>query len=179
VTGGPSTVDNFLNPSSEFTAAESAHSLTYEWSLDPSEAGTISGTGLSAQVSWSAGYTGNAQIFVRGVNDCGAGENSPGYAVAVYSSQNIQEKEAISGIKIYPNPNDGTFVLQLNSGFEQEVAFQVTASGGHKILENKEKIPAGVYRKDFNLATLPGGTYYLVISDLQGRMISRNQIVIQ
>lgn len=179
VTGGPSSVDNYLNPSSEFTAAESAHSLTYEWTLDPLAAGTISGTGLTAQVTWSAGYTGNAQVFIRGVNDCGAGGNSPGYAVAVYSSQSIIEKEAISGIKIYPNPNDGTFVLQLNSGFEQEVAFQVTASGGNKILDDKEKIPAGIYRKDFNLATLPGGTYYLVISDSQGRMISRNQIVIQ
>jgi hypothetical protein len=56
---------------------------------------------------------------------------------------------------------------------------QISTSGGNQILESKENIPAGQYQKSFNLKTLPGGTYYLVISDSHGRMMSRLQIVVQ
>jgi hypothetical protein len=85
----------------------------------------------------------------------------------------------ISGIKLFPNPNDGEFTLQLNSAKEQEISFQISSSGGSKIIDNKVSIPAGPYQKTFNLKTAPAGTYYLVIGDSHGRMINRQQIVVQ
>jgi hypothetical protein len=179
INSGPSSVDNFVSTSSDFTASESANATSYEWQLLPVEAGSISGSGLSAQVNWSAGYIGTAQVSVRGLNDCGAGPYSQTYPVSVYSSQGIGDQNPLSGIKLFPNPNDGIFVLQLNSKAEQEIRFQITASGGNQILESKESIPAGLYQKNFNLSTLPGGTYYLVISDSHGKMMSRQQVVIQ
>jgi hypothetical protein len=179
ITSGPASVDNFLVPTSDFTSSASNYALSYEWLLEPAEAGIISGTTTSAQVAWSSGFTGTANLSVRGKNDCGDGTYSQLYAVNVYSSQGIREKKLISGIKLYPNPNDGTFTLQLNSLKDQEISFQISTSGGNKILENKETIPAGLYQKSFNLNTLPAGTYYLVISDSQGRMMNRQQVVVQ
>jgi hypothetical protein len=179
ITTGPSSVDNFLNPSSDFTSTEGTYATSYEWQLLPSEAGSISGSGVTGQVTWSSGFTGNAQVSVRGINNCGAGSYSQAYPVSVYSSQGIGEKDAISGIKLYPNPNDGIFILQLNARADQDVKFQITASGGSQILESKESIPAGLYQKNFNLSNLPGGTYYLMISDVHGRMLSRLQVVVQ
>ncbi len=179
INSGPSSVDNYLGLPSDFTASASTFATSYEWKLEPAEAGSISGTGTASQVTWSSGYTGNAQVSVRGVNACGAGSYSQSYVVAVYSSQGIGENNPVSGIKLFPNPNDGLFVLQLNSGKEQEIKFQVTSSGGNMILESKESIPAGQYQKNFNLGNLPGGTYYLVISDTHGRMLSRQQVVVQ
>jgi len=56
---------------------------------------------------------------------------------------------------------------------------QISTSGGNQILDSKESIPAGQYQKSFNLKTLPGGTYHLVISDSHGRMLSKLQVVVQ
>jgi hypothetical protein len=96
----------------------------------------------------------------------------------VYSSQSIGENEAISGIKLFPNPSNGVFVLQFSSVKEQEIRFLVTASGGKQVVEYKEGVPAGPYQRNFNLAELTAGTYYLSIIDSRGRMMSRQQIVI-
>jgi hypothetical protein len=176
---GPLSVDNFMNPSSDFTSSESAYAITYEWMLEPAEAGIISGQGVTAQAQWSAGFTGIAQVSVKGINECGAGSYSDALAVSVYSSQSISEKNAISGIKLYPNPNDGAFVLQFNSASDQEIKLQLNTSGGNKILDSRESISTGLYQKNFNLSSLPSGTYYIVISDDMGRMISRQAVVIQ
>ncbi len=126
-----------------------------------------------------SGFTGTAQVSVKGINDCGSGTFSQLYPVTVYTSQGIDEKNAVTGIKLFPNPNDGVFMLQLNSRTEQQIKFQVTTSGGSKILDSQERIPAGPYQKNFNLSTLPAGTYYLIISDSHGRMLSRQQIVVE
>jgi gliding motility-associated-like protein len=45
----------------------------YEWSLLPAKAGSIQGTGLSAQIDWADTYIGPVQIQVRAVNGCGHG----------------------------------------------------------------------------------------------------------
>jgi hypothetical protein len=179
ITTGPTSVDNFLVPSSNFTSSASTYATSYEWLLEPAEAGIISGTTTSAQVTWSSGFSGTATISARGTNDCGAGTYSQSYAVNVYTSQGISEKNLIAGIKLFPNPNDGVFTLQLSSSKEQELSFQISSAGGSKILDNKESIPAGLYQKNFNLNTLPAGTYYLVISDSQGRMMNRQQVVVK
>jgi hypothetical protein len=179
ITSGPSSVDNFLNPSSDFTSSVSTYATSYEWRLEPAESGSISGSGITAQVTWSSGFTGTAQVSVKGINNCGAGSYSQSFAVAVYSSQGISEKNAITGIKLFPNPNDGVFTIQLHSDTEQEIRLQISTSGGNQVLDSRESIPVGLYQKNFNLSTLPGGTYYLVISDIHGRMLSRQQVVVQ
>ncbi len=179
IQSGPSSVDNYLGLPSDYVASASTFATSNEWHLEPANAGSITGTELSAQVTWSAGYVGTANVTVRGINECGAGPNSQNYVVEVYSSQEIGEKQAISNIKLYPNPNDGNFILQFNSKTEQEMKFRITASGANQVLEIKENIPAGPYQRSFNLGTLPGGTYYLVIHDEQGRLMSRQQIIIQ
>jgi hypothetical protein len=179
INSGPSSVDTYPGLPSAFSSSPSTFATSYEWRLEPAEAGIISGSGLTGMVTWSTAYTGNAQVSVRGVNECGAGSYSQNYVVAVYSSQSIGEKTAITGIKLYPNPNDGIFVLQLTSRAEQEISFRISTSGGNQVLDSKESIPAGPYQKSFNLSTLPGGTYYLVISDSKGRMLSREQVVVQ
>jgi hypothetical protein len=179
VQSGPTTVDNFLGLPSDYNASPSTFATSYEWQLLPANAGSIAGNGQSAQVTWSSGFTGNANVTVRGVNDCGSGEYSANYVVSVYSSQGIAEKDAVTGIKLYPNPNDGVFILSLTSGKDQVLRFKITTSGGNQILDSKENITAGLYQKNFNLRNLPAGTYYLVISDADGRMLNREQVILQ
>jgi hypothetical protein len=180
IVSGPTSVDSFIgiDPPPTYTCTESSFTETYEWNLEPSGAGNLAANGTSAYVEWTSGFTGSANLTVRGVNDCGNGNYSQSYTVSVYSSQSIGENEAISGIKLFPNPSNGVFVLQFSSVKEQEIRFLVTASGGKQVVEYKEGVPAGPYQRNFNLAELTAGTYYLSIIDSRGRMMSRQQIVI-
>jgi hypothetical protein len=116
---------------------------------------------------------------VRTSNDCGNSAYSAGYTVSVYSSQGIGDRKAVSGIRLYPNPNDGNFTLELNSGQEQQVRFQLTTSGGTRILDSQETVTAGPYQKSFNLGSLPAGTYYLQILDGEGRLLNRQQVIVK
>ena len=147
--------------------------------LEPAEAGSISGNGTNAQVTWTAGYTGTANISVRTNNDCGNSAYSPAYSVSVYSSQGIDEPRAISGMKLFPNPNDGIFTVQFTSGKDQTMQFHVTTSGGARVIENLETVAAGPFQKTFNMDQLPAGTYYLVILDKDGKMVSRQQVIVK
>nr|NQU91528.1 T9SS type A sorting domain-containing protein [Bacteroidota bacterium] len=49
---------------------------TYNWSLEPEDAGNITGTGLTATVTWNEEFIGTAQVSVLGINDCGEGDMS-------------------------------------------------------------------------------------------------------
>jgi len=49
---------------------------TYDWMLEPSESGNVTGTGLTATVIWESGFLGNATLKVAGENVCGTGPYS-------------------------------------------------------------------------------------------------------
>jgi len=56
---------------------------TYVWTIDPVEAGVITGTTMDATVDWDAAFTGAVTIMVQGINDCGDGVVSDPFAVTV------------------------------------------------------------------------------------------------
>ncbi|MEZ5083178.1 MAG: hypothetical protein R2750_06990 [Bacteroidales bacterium] len=44
---------------------------SYSWTLDPTTAGTVSGSGTNVTVNWASGFLGQAQLRVGGINYCG------------------------------------------------------------------------------------------------------------
>jgi photosystem II stability/assembly factor-like uncharacterized protein/PKD repeat protein len=70
ITGPASTCNN---NNSTYQTAGATDATSYVWSLSPSNAGTISGTGLSATVVWDPTFTGTGSVNVYGVNSCGNG----------------------------------------------------------------------------------------------------------
>lgn len=69
--------------SSDYETSGSDDADTYVWQLSPTEAGTITGSGLSATVEWDVAFTGLAYVSVYGVNDCGDGNPSTELEVSV------------------------------------------------------------------------------------------------
>ncbi|NVN95783.1 MAG: T9SS type A sorting domain-containing protein [Bacteroidetes bacterium] len=61
------------NSNSTYTTSGSINSTSYNWSVYPSTAGTISGTTTSMTIDWNNTFTGSAKIIVKGVNTCGTG----------------------------------------------------------------------------------------------------------
>lgn len=73
-----------LNPAnSTYTTSGATGATSYQWSLQPTSAGMISGTGLSATVDWNNSFSGTATIAVSGVNNCGTGTNSTALSVTI------------------------------------------------------------------------------------------------
>lgn len=56
-----------------YTTTGTTYATQYVWTLMPTAAGTISGTGLSAIVNWADNFYGQAEVMVNGNNPCGEG----------------------------------------------------------------------------------------------------------
>jgi len=69
----------------DYSTEEIVFAESYEWILDPAEAGTITNNGNSCSVLWDENYAGDATLVVSGVNFCGNGEWSVSYSVAVFN----------------------------------------------------------------------------------------------
>lgn len=70
----------------EYETSGAASATSYSWFLTPSAAGTITGTGVTANVDWADNFTGIVQITVQGVNTCGSGPVSDDLQVTVSQS---------------------------------------------------------------------------------------------
>ena len=57
-----------------YTVDAALNITDFEWSLTPSEAGTLDASGAEVTVNWNEGFSGNAQLTVYGSNPCGQTE---------------------------------------------------------------------------------------------------------
>jgi len=69
--------------SSEYFVPPITGAIDYEWSLNPPEAGNISGNSTSGTVLWDPSFHGYAFVFVRGTNYCGYGPWSDSLEVLI------------------------------------------------------------------------------------------------
>ena len=59
-----------------YQVASITNASSYIWALDPSSAGTVSGTGASITIDYSSSFTGQVTLSVYGSNNCGDGTSS-------------------------------------------------------------------------------------------------------
>ena len=71
IPAGPAEVCN-TDDDTEYTSSASGAD-TYIWTITPTEAGIVTGTGEVATVDWDETYSGIAQITAQGENECGLG----------------------------------------------------------------------------------------------------------
>ena len=107
---GPATVDLFNGASSEYTTSGSTTAVSYEWTLEPAESGSISGTNKTGTVSWN-NYIGAATVKVRGLNNCGTGSYSAAFAVSVTNTTGI-DNLSTETLSVYPSPSNGQFTIK-------------------------------------------------------------------
>jgi hypothetical protein len=113
---GPEFVDLYLSTQSEYNTTGSPMADSYEWSLEPESAGSLtidqSGLNLHGRLGTCLYRPGFAERCM-GINDCGTGAFSQALAISVGSSFGIADNTAGVGIAIYPNPSSGIFRIEL------------------------------------------------------------------
>lgn len=105
---GDTEIDSYLTPNSIFTQPGFMMSSTYEWSIEPAEAGSISGNGNTVIVNWAPEFKGNATLTVNVSNACGEGENT--ISVNVRNSFSVGENSI--NAKLYPNPTSDKITVE-------------------------------------------------------------------
>jgi PKD repeat protein len=164
IVSGPASVDNFLQPVSQYAASEAPHAVTYTWTITPEAAGTLTADGLNAEVSWAPGYTGEVSLTITANNDCGSGPVSDPLTVTVYSSQSIGESN-IGTFRVYPNPNHGIFTLEIVTAGKKTLRVTLVNALGDVVYENPELEVQGTFREVVRMMEPASGMLILRVSD--------------
>jgi Peptidase family C25/Propeptide_C25/Secretion system C-terminal sorting domain len=172
---GPADVDARIILSSEYNATAVVYADSYEWAIEPADAGTISGDGLVGTVEWNSDYMGTATITVKGINSCGEGEFSEGFAVNVYNSVAINENINGLAINVYPNPSDGTFTVNLSSKLAKSVNIKIYNIVGGLVYQMDNVEVYNELNTSFDLKSYPKGLYFL---NIEGQDIKFNKKLI-
>jgi len=169
-TGPVSVNSNAVNSTYNTTGTSTATS--YVWNITPSEAGTISGTSKQAVVDWNNSFAGIAGISVKGINDCGEGSFSTSLNVNV-TITGIEKTSDNLSFAIYPNPNNGTFILELNTVDEEIVDVYIYNSAGAQVYT---KTDVNVWAKNSWIVDIKNyevGVYFVNIEGKSKKYIAK------
>ncbi len=143
-----------------FTITDVTGADSYAWSLNPENAGTLSGTGLTGTAVWSKSYKGVVSITAKAVNTCGQSLGSDPKEVTIYAPIGISENNGM-GIEIFPNPNSGKFNLDITAGSLAKVNITIYNVLGNAVYTENDIHLNGKLHKTIDISALPKGIYHL------------------
>jgi PKD repeat protein len=167
---GPDTVDVHLVPTSEFTTTTVSGAVSYVWHLSPEEAGTVSGTSTTGTVTWDSDFRGMAEIVARAFDNVCEGLPSVSKQTWIRSTLGMDEQTGLM-LRIYPNPNNGLFTLDLSSKEHTKVAISIYNILGKIVYDERSLIIPQSTAKTLDLRKLPQGIYYLKLENDHGAII--------
>ena len=83
----------------------------------------------------------------------------------------------IRDISFYPNPSDGRFSLELETGNDNPVFIKIVGPNGATVYEKMEQAQDGVYDFDINISDQGEGIYILQV--IQGKSALTKRIIIE
>ncbi|MCF6171848.1 MAG: YCF48-related protein [Bacteroidales bacterium] len=91
---------------------------TITWSLNPAEAGTITGGGEDITIAWAAGFEGLAYLTAQGENECGNGDESDELEINV----SVSPTPEITGLSMVCESTEEEYTTEENEGSVYEWA---------------------------------------------------------
>ena len=161
---GPDFISLLETTESDYTVDTVENAETYQWTLYPEEAGTITGESTTGHVYWNDDYWGGeAWIKVAGVNNCGQGIFSDSLQVIITDPVGIGEQTEKFGLSVMPNPNNGKFKIVVNSPEQQEVILKIFNYQGQLIYENTLTGAGHEFSKTLDISRQPSGIFFVLI----------------
>lgn len=122
--------------------------------------GTYIGSGVTGN-TFNASSAGQGTYVIlynyTGPNGC---SNIARDTLRVYACVGVDELENDLGLNVYPNPNNGTFTLEVSAGKEIDATVQIITIDGRLVYSDKIS-GNGVMTKAIDIAELANGIYYL------------------
>ena len=170
---GPVEVCTNLVSSSEYTTGGSAGASSYEWELQPQDAGTISGTGTTSIVEWTLNWEGTAHISVKAINDCGESPFSDALEVTCEVCVGMDENlSAENQISILPNPTKGAFTIVWNEKAGMPVSIEISDLNGRVIYKVRMVIGTDGTLK-IDPENIHPGVFVIRISEDDSRVVKK------
>ena len=91
----------------------------------------------------------------------------------------IAGKSSINLKNIFPNPANASFSFSLNGKKNENIKAQLTNRSGNVLIEKNISVNKGLNQYTMNVSSFLSGVYYLVITNKNGEIISKQQIIIQ
>ncbi|RLD72773.1 MAG: hypothetical protein DRI87_05310 [Bacteroidetes bacterium] len=119
---GPDTICTQNQQEHTYTIPPPANAWTFEWSLEPDTAGTLTNYGLYAVAHWDPVYEGTAAVSARCANYCTESAWSEPKYTEVQTCLGTEETPAENtALKVYPNPAKDYVVFELNINAPTEI----------------------------------------------------------
>lgn len=146
--------------SSEYTTSGATNTVSYIWELEPAAAGSVSGSGTTATVSWTPDWEGIASIKVKGYNQaCGEGSFSESFNITCAICTGVNENAEKPIIKIFPNPSNGQFTVKF---YTQANPTRITVSNLLNKTVYSGDLEAGKGKAyNIDLSELSEGVYFI------------------
>ncbi len=137
---------------------------------------TLDAGNEGAEYSWSTGNTGQTltvdtltlgygshtiSVEVTTADGCTSGDS---VTVELKNCTSIGENSAPVSLAIYPNPNHGTFTLELSSNSADKVNVKITNVAGVVVFEQRNVTVNGNRKQQINLSGLAKGVYSLSVN---------------
>jgi hypothetical protein len=142
-----------------------------------------------ASYLWSTGETtqsivinaedydyGNYDFTVQVTNESGC-ENSGDITVEIRDCTSIKENQQLISLDVFPNPNTGTFTLDLNTHSSQSISLRIVDLTGKIVYEATDIKISGTYTTEINLNDIASGVYNIFVIGENG--ITDKKVVIQ
>ena len=123
----------------------------------------------------STGGPGSAVFRVEVVNSYGC-SGSDSVRVIFRDCTGVPEPSKISGTEVFPNPNQGIFLVQIDRPVPSKVNLRIADSRGIPVFKSETHMIHGRWEKVINLSFLPAGIYFLSVDSDEGSV--RQKIVI-
>jgi PKD repeat protein len=143
---------------------------SYNWMLTPAQAGTLQVNDNEVTITWSDTFAGNAVLKVCGVNACGEGPVSSNFDILVENCTGINNFSTENAIAVFPNPNAGKFLLELDL-HDQVVVSLVNALG--EVVYTSGSIKVNGKTSQSIEINLTEGVYFLKVEGVHTQYVEK------
>ena len=97
--------------------------------------------------------------------------------VTVELTSSVHQIEGISSVNVFPNPNNGEFLLTLKSDGPKKIDLTITNYLGEKIFEERSVSASNTFARQINLKEVAKGFYNLTITS--GKKHNTYKLIVQ
>jgi len=133
-----------------------------QWYLDGNP---ISGANAQTYIATTTGH----YLDVAILNGCNSDTSNHIYVVIT----GIQNYSSAGEIKVFPNPNDGSFSLSLQSQKGDDFTISVYNVVGEKVYELRNCYMDATTQKSIDMGIVPAGLYTLVVESNLGKFVKK------
>ena len=157
---GPTDVYN-MDAQTTYTVNGSDMFVSYIWTLEPAEAGTMVENGNAVTIAWNAEYPGaEATLSVIG-HTIGCGDSEPSEALTIVLRGYGIDEIGTAAINVHPNPTNDIINVSIES-ISADVQITLYNSVGQAVYSQNESVENGL-NTVINLGDLSNGTYILQV----------------